>query len=123
MTAPVRANPTIFTVNGNIYDMANNAPICQTFEAASRVGGNPSQWDHYTVYARYLYLIEGEEWELAAIDAATSNMLMTRFTPGGFSTRFGGRTYYTMSFGCRRGRRHGCSTRSRRRASFCRRPP
>ncbi|GEM_PF-1659754 len=99
MTAPVRANPTIFTVNGNIYDMANNAPICQTFEAASRVGGNPSQWDHYTVYARYLYLIEGEEWELAAIDAATSNMLMTRFTPGGFSTRFGGRTYYTMSFG------------------------
>ena len=68
--------------------------VCFGFSSDWSTTGHPNfQWDHYSVYGRYTYLTEGEEWQLQEIDAAAQNML------GVFrdTASYGGHNYYGMS--------------------------
>ena len=68
--------------------------VCFGFSSDWSTTGHPNfQWDHYSVYGRYTYLTEGEEWQLQEIDAAAQNML------GVFrdTASYGGHNFYGMS--------------------------
>ncbi|MBV8739839.1 MAG: hypothetical protein JO007_21810, partial [Alphaproteobacteria bacterium] len=68
--------------------------VCFGFSSDwGQTGHSPYQWDHYSVYGRYTYLTEGEEWQLQEIDAAAQNMLgIFRDTAS-----YGGHNFYGMS--------------------------
>jgi hypothetical protein len=89
MTDPVRLTASILSPG---FDMLNDGLPCNSFNNGN-IGGNPFDFTHYPNHGRYIYLMEGEEWQLRAMDAFVSNLMVATPSYNENPIIFGGVTY------------------------------